>query len=53
MLFFNKNTNKSIEYKILEEYKNNIDLLLLSDNFISRKEYIHFYNADKEIYEKL
>ncbi len=53
MLFFNKNTNKSIEYRILEEYKNNIDLLLLSDNFISRKEYIHFYDADKEIYEKL
>ena len=53
MLFFNKNTNESIEYKVLEEYKNNIGLLLSSDDYISRKDYIHFYDANKEIYEKL
>ncbi len=53
MLFFNKNTNESIEYKVLEEYKNNIGLLLSNDDYISRKDYIHFYDANKEIYEKL
>ena len=53
MLFFNKNENKSIEYKVLEEYKNNIDSLISSDNYISKKDYIHFYDGNKEIVEKL
>lgn len=53
MLFFNKNTNESIEYKVLEEYKNNINLLISSDNYISRKDYIHLYDANKEMVEKL
>ena len=53
MLFFNKNTNESIEYKVLAEYKKNIDMLLSSDDYISRKEYIHFFDADKEICDKL
>ena len=53
MLFFNKNANESIEYKVLEEYKNNIDSLISSDNYISKKDYIHFYDANKETVEKL
>ena len=53
MLFFGKKSNEAIEYKKLEEYKRNIDLLLLSDKYISRKDYIHFYNANKEIYDRL
>lgn len=53
MLFFKKNTNESIEYKVLRDYKNNIVLLLSNDNYISRKDYIHFYDVEKEIYEKL
>ena len=53
MLFFNKNENKSIEYKVLEEYKKNIDSLISSDNYISKKDYIHFYDGNKEIVEKL
>lgn len=52
MFFFYKNINEAIEYKVLEEYKNNI-CLLLGDNYISRKDYISLYDANKEIYEKL
>ena len=52
MFFFYKNINEAIEYKVLKEYKNNI-CLLLGDNYISRKDYISLYDANKEIYEKL
>ena len=48
MLFFSKNLNETIEFKVLEEYKRNIDLLLSNDNYISRKDYIHFYNIKKK-----
>lgn len=53
MLLFNKNLNESSEYKLLEEYKNIIDLLLSKDKYISKKDYIHFYDENKEIYDKL
>lgn len=52
MIFFGIK-NDSLEYKSLQEYKNNIDRLLNNDKYISKKDYIHFYNANKEIYEKL
>ncbi len=52
MIFFGSK-NDSFEYKNLEEYKNNINNLLDKDKYISRKEYINFLNANKEIYEKL
>ena len=54
MLFFRKKiTNDSIEYKSLDEYKNSINRLLSLDSYISRKEYIDFYNENKELFEKL
>jgi len=52
MLFF-KNKNDSLEFVSLEEYKKNIDKLLSTDDYISRKEYINFFDANKEIYDKL
>ena len=41
MLFF-KAKNDLLEFLSLEEYKKNIDNLILSDDCISRKEYITF-----------
>ena len=51
-MFF-QNKNNVIEYKDLEKYKNDIELLLSEDKYISRKEYIQLYNANKELYDKL
>ena len=53
MIFFDKNKNESIEFKSLKEYKKNIDYLLSKDDYISRKEYIAFYNENINIFEKL
>lgn len=45
--------NDSLEFKVLEEYRKVIDGLLSYDSYISKKDYIGFYNANKEICEKL
>ena len=52
-MFFSKNKNDSIEFLSLEEYKTNIDELITSDRYISKKDYISFYDANKDIYDKL
>lgn len=52
-MFFSKNKNDSIEFLSLEEYKTNIDKLITSDRYISKKDYISFYDANKDIYDKL
>ena len=53
MLFFNKNTNESIEFKVLNEYKKNIEILLSKDDYISKKDYTNIYNDNKKIIDKL
>lgn len=52
MIFF-RAKNKALEFISLMEYKSNIESMLLKDKYISKKEYIEFYNANKEIYDKL
>ena len=51
MLF--KKKNNSIEYKSLEKYKNLIIELIKNDRYISKKQYINYFNELKETYEKL
>ena len=56
MLFFkskNYSINNSIEYIALDEYKNKIEELLSKDEYISKKEYMHFYDMNNDIYNKL
>ncbi len=52
-MIFLGSKNDALEYKSLEEYQNNINKLLANDAYISKKDYLPFYNANKEIYEKL
>lgn len=52
MIFF-KGKNKTDEYKSLKEYKDYIEKLLNYDKYISRKEYVNFYNKYNEVYSKL
>ncbi len=52
MMFFNSK-NDSLEFISLKEYKRNIDNLLSKDDYISKKEYVKYFDANKEIYEKL
>ena len=51
MLF--KKKNNSIEYRNLEKYKNLIIELTKNDRYISKKQYINYFNELKETYEKL
>ena len=52
-MIFLKTKNKTIEFIRLLEYKNNLENLLNHDKYISKKEYLPFYNNNREIYEKL
>lgn len=52
-MLFVKNKNDSIEFMTLDEYRSNLDKLEASDKYISRKDYISFFDANKEIYDKL
>lgn len=52
-MFFVSNKNDSIEFRCLNEYKNNIEKLLSMDKYISRKDYQGFFDANKAIYDKL
>ena len=52
-MFFFKNRNESLEFQSLEDYKNNIDKLLSLDKYISKKDYMTFWNANEAIYNKL
>ncbi len=52
MNFF-KNRNESLEYLSLLNYQKNIEIILQEDKYISKKEYISFYNNNKDIYEKI
>lgn len=52
-MLFIKNKNDSFEYKSLNEYKDNIENLLSQDKYISKREYISFYDSNKNIYDKL
>lgn len=52
MLFFKKK-NDSLEYLSLDTYKKNIEKILSSDDYISKKEYIECYNSNKDIAERL
>lgn len=52
MILF-RNKNESFEFKSLEKYKDNIIALLTCDKYISRKEYISFFESIHELCEKL
>ncbi len=45
--------NNAIEYKKLEAFTKDIDNLLMCDKYISKKDYLSFYNANKEVYDTL
>lgn len=52
-MLFLKYKNESFEFKSLNEYKNNLNNILIKDEYISKKEYMTFYDANKEIINKL
>ena len=41
------------EFKSLEKFREDIDNLLKLDKYISKKEYLYFYDENKDIYNKL
>lgn len=45
--------NNTEEYKRLESFYIQMNNLLDSDKYISKKDYLNIYNSNKEIYEKL
>ena len=45
--------NDTIEFKSLGTFKNEIDDLLKLDKYISKKDYLSFYNLNSEIFNKL
>ena len=52
MLFF-KSPDNCQDLIILKEYKSNLEKILLSDKYISKKEYLPLYEKHKDIYNKL
>lgn len=50
---FIKYKNDNLEYMTLNEFKININKLLISDKYISKKDYVSFCEANKSTYDKL
>ena len=48
-----KKRNDTLEYKTFKKYQTDIENLKLKDKYISKKEYMCFYDNKKELFDKL